>query len=232
MNRETQVGLALAILLIGIVGAAFLRKPTLNAEQGTPKTNSTPIKDSRSESERPPRSLNSPRRANTDSVTETPRVTSNTPPADTSPAPQSTTTNIPTPTPPKPTPTDSPEPQPKSDSSPTTPPAPQSVRVALGQREPPAPPLPSTRPPSTRPPSTRPPSTRPPTTTPTRPKPPRTESPRPRIAPDPREDRQPGTPAQSGDRDIDRAPSGLRFLPARHPLAGRRARRPNRSDKR
>ncbi|MFP6700570.1 MAG: hypothetical protein VB861_02430 [Planctomycetaceae bacterium] len=213
MNRETQVGLALAILLIGIVGAAFLRKPTLNADQGTPKTNSTPIKDSRSESERPPRSLNSPRRA--DSVTETPRVTSNTPTADTSPAPQSTTTNIPTP--PKPTPTASPEPQPKSDSSPTTPPTPQSVRVALGKREPPAPPLPSTRPP---------------TTTSTRPKPQRAESPRPRIAPDPRQDRQAGTPAQSEDRDIDRAPSGLRFLPARHPLAGRRARRSNRSDKR
>ncbi len=217
MNRETQVGLALAILLIGIVGAAFLRKPTLNADPPAPKANSTPIKDSRSESERPPRSLNSPRRANTDSVTETPRVTSNTPPTNTSPALQSTTTNLPTPTPPNPTPKASPEPQPKSDSSPTTPPTPQSVRVALGEPEPPAPPLPSTRPPTTKP---------------ARPKPPRGDSPRPRIAPDPRQDRQPGTPTRPEDRDIDRAPSGLRFLPARHPLAGRRARRPNRSNKR
>ena len=215
MNRETQVGLAIAILLIGIVGAAFLRKPALNADQGTPKTNSTPIKDSRSESERPPRSLNSPRRA--DSVTETPRITANTPTADTSPAPQAKSTNIPTPTHPQTTPTASPKPQPKPGSSPTAPPTPQSVRVALGEREPPAPPLPSTRPP---------------TTTPTRPKSPPAEATRPRIAPDPRQDRQPGTPAQSEDRDIDRAPSGLRFLPARHPLAGRRARRPNRSDKR
>jgi hypothetical protein len=220
MNRETQVGLALAILLIGVVGAAVLRKPTLNADHRTPKTNSTPIQDSRSESERPPRSLKSPRRANIDSVTETPRVTSNTTLANTSPVPQPTTTNKPTPIPPKPTPTASPEPLPKPkpkpkpepDSSPTTPPTPQPVRVALGQREPPAPPLPSTRPTATK--ATR------------------SKPPRPRIAPDPRQDLQPGTPAKSSDRDIDRPPSRLHFLPARHPLAGRRARRPNRSDKR
>ncbi|HAB10297.1 MAG TPA: hypothetical protein DCE47_01255, partial [Planctomycetaceae bacterium] len=58
MNRDTQVGLALAILLIGVVGAMFLRNQTTDK----PK----PVQDSRSLPERPPASIDSPRRAETD----------------------------------------------------------------------------------------------------------------------------------------------------------------------
>ena len=127
MNRDTQVGLALAILLIGVVGAMFLRNQTTDRPE--------PVQDSRSLPERPPPSIDSPRRAEADPTP--PRVSSVTslflsthhakPDVPLAKAPQ-----------PEPKPQPEPQPEPKLETQPT--------RVALSPAAPPAPPLPSTRP--------------------------------------------------------------------------------------
>jgi len=205
MNRETQVGLAAAILLIGILGAVFLRNDT-----PSPDPDAAPLRDSRSDSERPPDSTGSPRRA--DTSYDPPRVTT-LPLHDNTITPDTVPDDRPTPSP---QPTPQPTPQPLQTSPPPEPPKPprpepQPIRVALGAAEPPAPPLPSTQSP---------------TAPPTPPVTPR--SPQLQKHPQPPSGRQPGTPPEPVEGDIDRAPGRLRFVPSRHPLAGRRLLRPGR----
>ncbi len=61
MPRDTQIGLALAILLIGVVGALMLKRDNDSVQHADEAV--SPIQDSRSHPERPPQSDGAPRRA-------------------------------------------------------------------------------------------------------------------------------------------------------------------------
>lgn len=121
MNRDTQVGLALAILLIGVVGAIVLRNNGADSTTGKPA-----VQDSRSNPERPPSSTDSPRRAR--SIDSPPRVT--------------TTIRLPLPAAPVPNPVERQKPGPATATTSSRP-----SLVALNPIQAPPPPLPTTQPP-------------------------------------------------------------------------------------
>ncbi|HCK52441.1 MAG TPA: hypothetical protein DIC23_04430 [Planctomycetaceae bacterium] len=122
MNRDAQVGLALAILLIGVVGAMVLRDDAEDSRSKTPA-----VQDSRSHPERPPASIDSPRRARSND--SPPRVTS--------------TRRLPLPAAPVPEPVKRQDPPPGLSATSSRP-----SLVALNPIQSSPPPLPSTQPPS------------------------------------------------------------------------------------
>lgn len=200
MNRETQVGLALAILFIGIVGAAFFRHGPAHPGDTQSDRNNPPVQDSRSESERPPASISPPRRART--ADDPPRVTSARASSITPVQPElEPDPDLAPAHPTSPSFQSAPKPQPGRSKPPRT--ASRPVRISVASGEPPAPPLPTTRPPGAPP------------------------------SPTPQQSvlaagRQPGTPPPEAPDDVDRAPQRIRFVPSRHPLAGRRVLQPDR----
>ncbi len=199
MNRDMQVGLALAILLIGIVGALCLRNEVGHDQQPLPgsteelnspgsPTNSRPQLDSRSETERPPAPTFPPRRATREALP----LTTGAAPSDIPSSTSSVLQKPPTPTHTSPAVVDRTAANPNARQVPVgDPDTATPVAIPESPPSPPAPALPVEK----------------------------------KVDAQPLR-RQPGTPPRTVPGDVDRSPIILRFRPARHPFNVRPVTRP------
>ncbi len=191
MNRDMQVGLALAILLIGIVGALCLRDEAGHDQQSLPgsteehdspdrPTTPRPQLDSRSETERPPTPAFPPRRA----TREVPPLTTGEAPSDIPATTSSVQQEKPTPTRTSPSVADRTAANPNAGHPPVRDLAPASpVAIPLMPPTPPPPALPVQK-----------------------------------TFDAPPVHRQSGSPPRTVRGDVDRSPIIFRFRPARHPF--------------